>query len=150
MKSKTLTRSTVSAKSGAGDWYVVDAADQILGRLAAQVAHRLRGKHRPDWTPHADQGDHVIVLNASSIRVTGNKRADKMYHHHTGYVGHLRSESFEALQARAPERIIEIAVRGMLPKNRLGQRMLRRLHVYTGADHQHVAQSPAALEVSHA
>ena len=147
MKSKTLTRSTVSAKPGAGAWYVVDAADQVLGRLASQVAHRLRGKHRPDFTPHVDQGDHVIVLNASSVRVTGNKRADKMYQHHTGYVGHLRSESFENLQAREPERIIELAVRGMLPKNRLGRCMLRRLHVYVGEAHQHAAQQPAMLEI---
>ncbi len=147
MSKKTLTRSTASATPGAGEWYVVDAADKILGRLATQVAHRLRGKHRPDWTPHVDAGDHVIVLNASSVQVTGNKRADKMYHRHTGYVGHLRSESFGDLQARAPQRVIEIAVRGMLPKTRLGRRMLRRLHVYAGDEHRHVAQRPAALEV---
>ena len=147
MKSKTLTRSTVSAKSGAGSWYVVDAADQVLGRLATQVAHRLRGKHRTDWTPHVDAGDHVIVLNASSVRVTGGKRTGKMYHRHTGYIGNLRSESFEDLQERAPQRVIELAVRGMLPKTRLGQRMLRRLHVYAGAEHQHAAQQPAMLEI---
>ena len=147
MKSKTLTRSTASAKSGAGSWYVVDAADKILGRLAAQVAHRLRGKHRPDWTPHANLDDHVIVLNASSVQVTGNKRTGKIYYRHSGYVGNLRSESFESLQARAPQKIIELAVRGMLPKTRLGRRMLLRLHVYAGPDHQHVAQQPVTLEV---
>lgn len=147
MKSKTLTRSTVSAKPGAGSWYVVDAADQVLGRLATRVAHCLRGKHRPDWTPHVDAGDHVIVLNASSVRVTGNKRTGKMYHHHTGYIGNLRSESFEDLQERAPQKVIELAVRGMLPKSRLGSRMLRRLHVYSGGEHQHAAQQPAALEI---
>ena len=147
MKGKTLTRSTVSAKSGAGNWYVVDAADQVLGRLATRVAHRLRGKHRPDWTPHVDAGDHVIVLNASSVRVTGNKRVGKIYHHHTGYIGNLRSEPFEDLQERAPQKVIELAVRGMLPRTRLGRRMLRRLHVYAGGEHQHAAQRPAALEI---
>ena len=147
MKSKALTRSTASAKPGAGQWYVVDAADQTLGRLASGVAHRLRGKHRTDWTPHVDAGDHVIVLNATAIKVTGAKRTDKMYHRHTGYIGHLRSETFEDLQARAPERIIELAVRGMLPKTRLGRRMLRRLHIYAGEAHRHAAQQPAALEL---
>ncbi len=147
MKNKTLTRSTVSAKSGAGQWYVVDAADQVLGRLASGIAHRLRGKHRPDWTPHVDSGDHVVVLNAAAIRVTGAKRTDKMYHHHTGYIGNLHSESFENLQARAPEKIIERAVRGMLPRNRLGRTMFRRLHVYAGDSHHHAAQQPATLEL---
>ena len=147
MKSKTLTRSTVSAQSGAGNWYVVDAADKVLGRVASQVAHRLRGKHRPDWTPHVDMGDHVVVLNAASVRVTGNKKTDKMYQHHTGYIGHLRSESFENLQERMPQRIIELAVRGMLPKSRLGRQMFRRLHVYAGGEHQHVAQQPQDMGV---
>ena len=147
MKGKALTRSTASAKPGAGQWYVVDAADQALGRLASAVAHRLRGKHRTDWTPHVDAGDHVIVLNATAIKVTGSKRTGKTYHRHTGYVGHLRSETFEELQARAPERVIELAVRGMLPKTRLGRRMLRRLHVYADAAHRHAAQQPAALEL---
>ena len=147
MKGKTLTRSTRSAQPGTGQWYVVDAADQVLGRLATQVAHRLRGKHRPDWTPHVDAGDHVIVVNAESVQVTGAKRTDKMYHHHTGYIGNLRSESFESLQERAPQRIVEIAVRGMLPKSRLGRGMFRRLHVYAGAEHRHVAQQPVALEL---
>jgi len=124
----------------------VDGSEQVLGRLAARVAHYLRGKHRADWTPHVDMGDHVIVLNAQNIQVTGNKRADKMYHHHTGYIGHLRSESFESLQERAPERIIELAIRGMLPKSRLGRQMMRRLHVYAGAEHMHAAQKPMALE----
>ncbi len=146
MKKQNLTRSTVSAKAGNGQWYVVDSSDQVLGRLAARVAHYLRGKHRADWTPHVDMGDHVIVLNAQDIQVTGNKRTDKMYHHHTGYIGHLRSESFENLQARAPERIVELAIRGMLPKTRLGREMMRRLHVYSGAEHAHAAQQPIALE----
>ena len=146
MKKKNLTRSTVSAKAGNGNWYVVDSSDQVLGRLAARVAHYLRGKHRADWTPHVDMGDHVIVLNAKNIQVTGKKRTDKIYHRHTGYIGHLRSESFEDLQARQPERILELAIRGMLPKTRLGRQMMRRLHVYAGADHAHAAQKPTALE----
>lgn len=146
MARKTLTRQTESAAPGTGRWYVVDATDRVLGRLATAIAHRLRGKHRPDWTPHVDAGDHVIVVNAAAVRVTGAKREQKQYHRHTGYVGHLRSESFEKLQARAPERIIEIAVRGMLPKTRLGRRMQTRLHVYAGDSHNHVAQQPQSLE----
>ena len=146
MKGKTLTRHTASARPGAGRWFVVDAADKVLGRLATAVAHHLRGKHRPDWTPHVDGGDHVIVLNAAAVRVTGAKRTDKLYRRHTGWVGHLRSESFEDLQARAPERVIEHAVRGMLPRSRLGRKMFRRLHVYAGDAHRHAAQQPAALK----
>ena len=145
MPSKTLTRQTRAARPGGGQWYVVDAADRVLGRLATEVAHHLRGKHRPDWTPHADTGDHVIVVNAAAVRVTGAKREQKLYQRHTGYIGHLRSETFASLQARAPERIVETAVRGMLPDSRLGRRMRRRLHVYAGAEHGHAAQRPTEL-----
>ena len=147
MKAKTLTRSTQSARTSEGQWYVIDAADQVLGRLASAVAHRLRGKHRPDWAPHTDGGDHVVVVNAGAIRVTGAKRTNKMYHRHTGFVGHLRSESFEDLQARKPEAIIEMAVRGMLPRTRLGRQMLGHLHVYTSEAHKHAAQSPVVMEL---
>lgn len=146
MTRKTLTRQTRIAAPGGGQWYFVDAADRVLGRLATEVARHLRGKHRADWTPHVDAGDHVIVVNAAAVRVTGAKREQKLYRRHTGYIGHLRSETFAHLQARAPERIIETAVRGMLPKSRLGRRMQRRLHVYAGAGHDHAAQQPTELE----
>jgi large subunit ribosomal protein L13 len=129
------------------NWYVVDAAGKTLGRLATEIARRLRGKHKPEFTPHVDTGDYIIVVNADKVRVTGRKSTDKMYHHHTGYIGNLKSISFEKLQARAPGRVIEIAVKGMLPKNALGRAMFRKLKVYPGAEHQHAAQQPKALEI---
>ena len=129
------------------DWFVVDAAGKTLGRLASEVARRLRGKHKPEYTPHVDTGDYIIVINAQKVRVTGQKAKDKMYHHHTGYIGNLKTVSFTQLRERHPERIIEIAVKGMLPKNPLGRAMFHKLKVYAGSEHQHAAQQPIALEI---
>jgi large subunit ribosomal protein L13 len=140
---------TFSAKpdSVAQEWYVVDAENKTLGRLAAEIAHRLRGKHKPEYTPHVDTGDFIIVLNAGKVRVTGKKATDKMYHHHTGYVGTVKSFSFEKLIERAPERAIQLAVKGMLPKNSLGRAMFKKLKVYPGAEHPHAAQKPQELKI---
>lgn len=129
------------------DWYVVDAAGKTLGRLASEIARRLRGKHKPEYTPHVDTGDYIIVVNADKVRVTGRKATDKIYYHHTGFIGNLKSISFEKLQARAPGRVLEIAVKGMLPKNSLGRAMYRKLKVFAGPDHQHAAQQPRALDI---
>jgi large subunit ribosomal protein L13 len=129
------------------DWFVVDATGKTLGRLASEVARRLRGKHKPEYTPHVDTGDYIIIVNADKVRVTGHKATDKMYHHHTGYVGNLKSTNFEKLQARTPGRVIELAVKGMLPKNPLGRAMYRKLKVYAGPDHRHTAQQPRPLEI---
>lgn len=129
------------------DWYVVDATGKTLGRLATEIARRLRGKHKPEYTPHVDTGDYIIVINADKVHVTGRKATDKMYYHHTGYIGNLKSISFGKLQARAPGRVIEIAVKGMLPKNPLGRAMFRKLKVYAGSEHQHAAQQPRTLEI---
>ena len=129
------------------DWYVVDATDKTLGRLSTEIARRLRGKHKPEYTPHVDTGDYIVVINAEKIHVTGSKTTDKMYHHHTGYPGGLKSISFEKLMKKAPERIIEAAVKGMLPKNPLGRDMYRKLKVYAGDKHNHEAQQPKVLEI---
>ncbi len=129
------------------DWYVVDAADKTLGRLASEIARRLRGKHKPEYTPHVDTGDYIVVVNAEKIRVTGRKATDKMYHHHTGYIGNMKSISFEKLQAKAPGRVLELAVKGMLPKNPLGRAMYRKLKIFAGAEHQHAAQQTKVLEI---
>ncbi len=129
------------------DWYVVDASGKTLGRLATEIARRLRGKHKPEYTPHVDTGDYIIVINAEKIRVTGNKLKDKIYHRHTGYIGNLKSESLEKLLARAPDQVIEKAVKGMLPRTSLGRRMLRKLKIYAGPEHAHVAQQPQTLEL---
>ncbi|MCA1805864.1 MAG: 50S ribosomal protein L13 [Xanthomonadaceae bacterium] len=129
------------------DWYLVDAENKTLGRLATEIARRLRGKHKPEFTPHVDTGDYIVVVNADKIRVTGRKATDKMYYHHTGYIGNMKSISFEKLQARAPGRVLEIAVKGMLPKNALGRAMYRKLKVYAGGEHNHAAQQPAPLEL---
>lgn len=129
------------------DWFVVDAADKTLGRLASEIAHRLRGKHKPEYTPHVDTGDYIVVVNAEKIRVTGKKATDKMYHHHTGYPGGLKSMSFEKLIDKAPERVIQGAVKGMLPKNPLGRAMFKKLKVYAGAEHPHTAQQPIELNI---
>jgi large subunit ribosomal protein L13 len=129
------------------DWYLVDATDKTLGRLASEIARRLRGKHKPVYTPHVDTGDYIVVVNAEKIRVTGRKASDKMYHRHTGYIGNLKSINFEKLQQRAPGRVLELAVKGMLPKNPLGRAMLRKLKVYPGAEHRHTAQQPQALDI---
>lgn len=128
-------------------WYVVDADGAVLGRLASEVAHVLRGKHKPTYAPHMDLGDHVIVVNASKVRMTGAKVADKVYYQHSQYPGGLSKVPFERLAERHPERIVEKAVRGMLPRNRLGRRMLRKLNVYSGAEHPHEAQQPVPLEL---
>ena len=129
------------------DWYVVDAAGKTLGRLSTEIARRLRGKHKPVYTPHVDTGDYIVVVNASQVRVTGNKSKDKMYHKHTGYIGNLKSISFEKLREKQPEQIIELAVKGMLPKGPLGRAMLRKLRVYAGAEHGHTAQQPMPLDI---
>lgn len=129
------------------DWFVVDAEGKALGRLASEIASRLRGKHKPIYTPHIDTGDYIVVINAEKVAVTGKKFTDKMYYRHTGYVGNLKSISFDKLQAKAPERIIELAVKGMLPKGPLGRDMYRKLKVYAGPEHNHHAQQPQPLEV---
>ncbi len=138
---------TAKPESVVRDWYVVDAAGKTLGRLASEVARRLRGKHKPEYTPHVDTGDYIVVINAAKIHATGKKRTDKVYHHHTGYIGNLKSITLGKLLDKAPERAIEHAVRGMLPKNRLGRAMIRKLKVYPGPDHRHAAQQPQALEL---
>ena len=138
---------TVSAKSHEvkRDWLLVDAKDATLGRLASAIAHRLRGKHKTIYTPHVDTGDYIVVLNAKEVHVTGQKRSKKIYHRHTGYPGGLKSISFEKMQELAPEKIIQLAVKGMLPRNPLGRSMFRKLKVYSGADHPHAAQKPVEL-----
>lgn len=141
---KTFMASTETAKR---DWYVLDAAGQTLGRLSTEIARRLRGKHKPEYTPHADTGDYIIVVNAAQVRVSGNKAQNKLYQHHTGYIGNLKTTNFTKLLSKAPQRIIETAVRGMLPKNPLGRAMFRKLKVYAGAEHQHAAQQPKPLDL---
>lgn len=128
-------------------WYLVDAADETLGRLASKVAHRLRGKHKPQYTPHADAGDFIVVINVDKIRVTGNKESDKIYHRHSGYMGGLKSESFAKLQSRQPGRALEIAIKGMLPKGPLGRDMFRKLKIYAGEAHPHGAQKPQPIDL---
>lgn len=127
------------------DWYVVDASEKTLGRLASEIAHRLRGKHKAEYTPHVDTGDYIVVINAEKIRVTGAKATDKMYHNHSGYPGGLKSLSFEKLIDKAPERVIQRAVKGMLPRNPLGRAMFKKLKVYAGSEHPHTAQQPQTL-----
>ena len=130
------------------DWYVVDATNKTLGRLSTEIAHRLRGKHKPEYTPHIDTGDYIVVVNAEKVRVTGNKLKDKMYHHHTGYVGNLKSVPLEKLLDEHPERVIEKAVKGMLPRGPLGRQMYSKLRVFVGPEHTHAAQQPIPLEVN--
>ena len=129
------------------DWCVIDATDKVLGRLSSEIARRLRGKHKPEYTPHVDTGDYIIVVNAEKVHTTGRKIEDKLYHHVTGYVGNLKSISLEKMLQQTPERVIEIAVKGMLPKNPLGRAMFRKLKVYAGPEHQHAAQQPIPLEL---
>ncbi len=129
------------------DWFVVDAAGKTLGRLASEIAHRLRGKHKPEYTPHVDTGDYIVVVNADKIHVSGRKESDKMYYHHTGYPGGIKSISLGKLREKAPERILQTAVKGMLPKNPLGRAMFRKLKVYAGAEHGHTAQQPQPLDI---
>jgi large subunit ribosomal protein L13 len=131
-------------------WYLVDASNKVLGRLASQIAKYLRGKHKPEYTPHADAGDYIIVINAEQIKVTGKKEKDKVYFRHSGFPGGLKETTFEKLQAKDPTRIIELAVKGMLPKNPLGRAMLRKLKVYAGSLHSHAAQQPVAINLEKA
>ncbi len=128
-------------------WYVIDANNQTLGRLATEVARRLRGKHKAEYTPHVDTGDYIVVVNADKVRVTGNKTTDKIYYRHSGYPGGIKSVSFQKLRDTHPDRIIEKAVKGMMPRNSLGRAMLRKLKVYAGPEHPHSAQQPEPLEL---
>ena len=141
---------TYSAKpeSVQREWFIVDAAEKTLGRLATEIALRLKGKHKPEYTPHVDTGDYIVVINAEKIRVTGKKTTDKMYYRHTGYPGGLRSITFDKLIDHKPEMVIEQAVKGMLPKNPLGRDMYRKLKVYAGSEHPHAAQQPQTLEIN--
>ena len=129
------------------DWFVVDASGKTLGRLATQLAFRLRGKHKPEYTPHVDTGDHIIVINAEKIHVTGNKLEDKTYYWHTGAIGGIKSRTLDKMLETRPERVIELAVKGMLPKNPLGRAMFKKLHVFTGDKHPHTAQQPKPLDL---
>ena len=142
MKTYMATPSTIERK-----WYVVDAQNQTLGRLATEVATVLRGKHKPQYTPHLDTGDYVIVINADKIKVTGNKEEKKVYYRHTGYTGHLKSFTYQEIMDKFPDRIIKYAVKGMIPHNKLGREMLTKLHVYAGSEHPHQAQKPEVLEI---
>jgi len=140
---------TYTAKVGEvrQEWYVVDAAGKVLGRLAAEIARRLRGKHKPEFTPHIDTGDYIVVVNADKLRVTGRKAENKIYHRHSGYPGGIYSTTFAKLQARHPDRVLKLAVKGMLPKGPLGYAMLKKMKIYAGATHPHTAQQPRNLEV---
>lgn len=129
------------------EWFVVDATDKTLGRMATQIASILRGKHKPEYTPHADAGDYIVIINAEKVKVTGNKFNDKTYYHHTGYVGNLKAIKFKDLQAKKPEEIIKKAVRGMLPKGPLGRTMAKKLKVFAGSEHKHSAQQPKVLDI---
>ena len=142
MKTVSARKETVTRQ-----WYVVDAAGKTLGRLCTEIANRLRGKHKPEFTPHVDTGDYIVVVNAEKIMVTGKKTTDKLYQHHTGYPGGIKSISFDKLLVKSPEMIIEKAVKGMMPKNKLSRAMLSKLKVYAGNDHPHSAQQPTLLEI---
>jgi len=141
---KTFTAKPAEVKR---DWYVVDATDKVLGRLSTEIARRLRGKHKPEYTPHVDTGDYIIVVNAAKVRVTGNKKSDKVYYRHSGYIGGIKSITLEKLLQTAPERVIEHAIKGMLPKNPLGRAMYRKLKVFAGPEHRHAAQQPRPLDI---
>ena len=143
MKTFSATPSDIDKK-----WILIDAEDLVLGRLATQLATVLRGKHRPEYSPHADCGDHIIVINAEKIRVTGNKESDKIYYHHTRFAGGLKSITLEKQREKHPERIIEAAVKGMMPKGPLGRSMLKKLKVYAGGEHPHTAQQPEAMKLN--
>jgi large subunit ribosomal protein L13 len=142
MKTFSATPETVRR-----DWYVVDATDKTLGRLATELARRLRGKHKPEYTPHVDTGDYIVVVNAKNVKVTGRKLSDKMYYRHTGYIGNLKSANLEEMLESSPERVIEQAVKGMLPRNPLGRKMLAKLKVFPGPEHVHQAQQPQPLDI---
>jgi large subunit ribosomal protein L13 len=140
---------TYSAKSHEveRDWFILDATGKVLGRVATEVARRLRGKHKPEFTPHVDTGDYIVVVNADKLRVTGNKTKDKLYHRHTTYPGGLYTTNFEKLHAKHPERVLQLAVKGMLPKGPLGYAMIKKMKVYAGAEHPHSAQQPQTLTI---
>jgi len=140
---------TFSAKNQDIDrnWYLVDAQNKTLGRLSTEIASRLRGKHKPIYTPHVDTGDYIVVVNASKIRVTGNKMTDKIYYKHTGYIGNLKSENLETMLEKYPEKVLMKSVRGMLPKSKLGRAMIKKLRVFAGPEHTHLAQQPEPLEL---
>jgi large subunit ribosomal protein L13 len=144
MKAMTVSTKPATVKQ---DWYVVDAAGKTLGRLSTELARRLRGKHKPQFTPHMDAGDYLVVVNAEKIAVTGKKMSDKLYHRFTGYIGNLKTETLAQALAAHPERVIETAVKGMLPKNPLGRAMYSKLKVYKGPNHPHSAQQPQALDI---
>lgn len=141
---KTFTAKADSVKR---DWYVVDAEGKTLGRFATEIARRLRGKHKPEYTPHVDTGDYIVVINAEKIAVTGNKAKDKKYYSHTGYIGGIKEITFEKLLAEQPELVLQKAVKGMLPKGPLGRDMFRKLKVYAGSQHQHAPQQPQVLDI---
>ena len=138
---------TAKPESVQRDWYVVDAAGKTLGRIATEIALRLRGKHKPEYTPHVDTGDYIIVVNADKVTVTGNKAKNKMYYSHSGFPGGIKEINFEKLLAKKPEMVLESAIKGMLPKGPLGRAMFRKLKVYAGAEHQHAAQQPQVLDI---
>ncbi|MFT5319896.1 MAG: large subunit ribosomal protein L13 [Pseudohongiellaceae bacterium] len=140
---------TISAnkETAQNDWYVIDAEGKILGRMATEIAHRLRGKHKAEYTPHVDTGDYIVVVNAEKVAVTGKKATDKMYYRHSGYPGGLKTRSFNEMIEKAPEDVIKLAVKGMLPRTPLGRAMMRKLKIYTGAQHPHAAQNPAELNL---
>lgn len=142
-----MTTFSMKLKDIKRDWYLVDASDKILGRLSTKIASMLKGKHKPEYEPHMDVGDYIVVINAEKIRVTGNKATDKKYYHHTGYPGGIKETTFNKLLEKKPERILELAVKGMLPKGPLGRRMLRKLKVYAGTEHSHSAQQPQILNI---
>lgn len=142
MKTFSATAETVKR-----EWFVIDATDKVLGRLSTEIARRLRGKHKPEYTPHVDTGDYIVVINAEKVRVTGNKETDKIYHHHTGYIGSLKSINLAKMRKNHPDRIIKHSVKGMLPKNSLGRAMFKKLKVYAGGTHEHAAQQPQPLEI---
>lgn len=136
-----------NAQNTENNWYLVDAANQTLGRLASKLASRLRGKHKPEFTPHTDTGDYLVVVNVDKLKVTGNKANDKIYYRHSGYTGSMKSESFQQLHARKPEQVLEIAIKGMLPKGPLGRDMMRKLKLYAGVEHPHQAQQPEKIDL---
>ena len=138
---------SASASNIKRDWYIVDATDKVLGRLATEIAIRLRGKHKPEYTPNLDTGDYIVVVNAANVRVTGKKRHDKIYYRHSGYPGGLKQISFEKLMEKAPEDAIAKAVKGMLPRGPLGRAMFRKLKIYAGPEHRHASQQPQALDI---
>lgn len=138
---------SAKAESVVHDWFVVNAEGKTLGRMASEIAARLRGKHKPEYTPHVDTGDYIVVINAEKVRVTGKKATDKIYYHHTGYIGGIKAISFEKLIEKAPERVIQKAVKGMLPRGPLGRSMFGKLKVYAGSEHPHTAQQPQELNI---